>query len=85
VARSGFQAVEVNGKIVTVGGENATTMVGEVDELDPATDRWSRLSDLPIPRHGLGLVADGSLVFAIEGGPHPGLTMSPVVERLRVP
>ncbi len=85
IARSGFQAVGVSGKIITVGGENASAMIGEVDRLDPITGRWSRLADLPTPRHGLGVVADGSLVFAIDGGPQPGLTTSRVVERLRVP
>jgi N-acetylneuraminic acid mutarotase len=85
IARSGFQAVTVSGRIVTVGGENGAAMVGEVDRLDPITGRWSRLADLPTPRHGLGVVADGSLVLAIQGGPQPGLTTSRVVERLRVP
>jgi hypothetical protein len=83
IARSSFQAVAAGGKIIVVGGESTITF-GEVDELDPATDRWSRLPNLPTPRHGLGLVADGPLVFAIDGGPQAGLTMSRVVERLRV-
>jgi hypothetical protein len=30
------------------------------------------------------LIADGPLVYAIEGGPQPGLTTSTIVERLRV-
>ena len=85
VARSGFQAVNVNGRVVTVGGEDGTAMVGEVDQLDPTTGHWSRLPSIPTPRHGLGLVADGPLVFAIEGGAHPGLTTSSVVERIRLP
>ncbi len=85
VARSGFQAVAVGQKIVVVGGEGPEGTIGEVDRLDPQTGRWSRLADLPTPRHGLGLVADGSLVFAIDGGPHPGLTTSSVVQRLRLP
>jgi Kelch motif len=84
VARSGFQAVSVGHSILAVGGENGASTVPEVDRLDLRTDRWSRLGDLPVPRHGLGLVADGPLVFAIDGGPQPGLTMSRVVERLRV-
>jgi hypothetical protein len=84
VARSGFQAVNVDGKIVVVGGEGPAGTIGEVDELDPATGHWTRLPDLPIPRHGLGLVAAGPLVYAIEGGPQPGLTTSSVVERLRL-
>lgn len=84
VARSGFQAVNVAGKIVVVGGEGPSGTIGEVDELDPATGRWTRLPDLPVARHGLGLVAVGPLVYAIEGGPEPGLTTSSVVERLRL-
>ncbi len=84
VARSGFQAVSVGHSILAVGGENGASTVPEVDRLDLSTDRWSRFGDLPVPRHGLGLVADGPLVFAIDGGPQPGLTMSRVVERLRV-
>jgi hypothetical protein len=84
VARSGFQAVNVEGKIVVVGGEGPAGTIAEVDELNPATGHWTRLPDLPTARHGLGLVADGPLVYAIEGGPQPGLTTSPVVERLRV-
>jgi Kelch motif protein/galactose oxidase-like protein len=83
IARSSFQAVAATGRIVTVGGEGATTFA-EVDALDPASGRWTRLADLPTPRHGLGLVADGPLVFAIDGGPQPGLTGSSVVSRLRV-
>ncbi|MGZ4250573.1 MAG: Kelch repeat-containing protein [Solirubrobacteraceae bacterium] len=84
VARSGFQAVDVGGKIVVVGGEGPAGTIGEVDELDPATGHWTRLPDLPTARHGLGLVAVGPLVYAIEGGPQPGLTTSSVVERLRL-
>jgi hypothetical protein len=30
------------------------------------------------------VVADGPLVFAIDGGPQAGLTMSRIVSRLRV-
>lgn len=85
IPRSSFQAVEVMGSIVVVGGEGPSGTIGRVDELDPRTGRWIRLADLATPRHGLGVVADGSLVYAIEGGPHAGLTTSRVVERLRVP
>jgi N-acetylneuraminic acid mutarotase len=84
VARSGFQAVSVGDSVYVVGGEDGASTVPEVDRLDVRTDRWKNVGDLPVPRHGLGLVADGPLVFAIDGGPQPGLTMSRVVERLRV-
>ena len=85
VARSGFQAVTVGGKIVVVGGEGPAGTIAQVDELDPATGRWSHLPDLPMARHGLGLVATGPLVLAIDGGPQPGLTTSRTVQVLRVP
>jgi hypothetical protein len=84
VARSGFQAVSVGNSVFAVGGEDGASMVPEVDRLDVRTGQWSHDGDLPVPRHGLGLVADGPLVFSIDGAPQPGLTMSRVVERLRV-
>jgi hypothetical protein len=84
VARSGFQAVAGDGGIVAVGGEDGTTMVGEVERLDLATGRWGQLASLSVTRHGLGLVVDGPRVYAIDGGPGPGLTTSAVVERLRL-
>jgi hypothetical protein len=56
-----------------------------VDCLVLGSGRWSALANLPVARHGLGLVADGALVFAIDGGPDPGLTTSALVARLRVP
>jgi hypothetical protein len=36
------------------------------------------------PRHGLGAVAFGHVVYALEGGPRPGLTYSRAAERLGV-
>jgi hypothetical protein len=59
-------------------------MVDEVDRLDLGTGHWSSLAGLPTARHGLGLVADGPLVFSIDGGTAPGLTTSRAVQRLRV-
>jgi hypothetical protein len=34
------------------------------------------LPDMRTPRHGLGVVAIGTRVYAIAGGPSPGLTVS---------
>jgi hypothetical protein len=36
------------------------------------------------PRHGLGVVSRGRRVFAIEGGPMPGLAFSSALEFLDV-
>ena len=52
---------------------------------DVARKRWSPLPSLPTPRHGLGVVAHGGRVWAIAGGPEPGLTVSGAVESLAVP
>ena len=51
----------------------------------PAARRWQRLADLPTPRHGLGVIAHRDRVYAVAGGPQPGLTTSGAVESLRVP
>jgi hypothetical protein len=84
-ARSGFQAVSVSDAIVVVGGEDGAQTVPEVDRLDLRSGHWAPLAALPVARHGLGVVADGPPVFAIDGGPQPGLTTSRLVTRLRVP
>jgi hypothetical protein len=46
--------------------------------------RWTRLPDLPTPRHGLGVVAAGGRIWALAGGPAPGLTVSGALESLRI-
>ena len=48
------------------------------------TRRWSRLADLPTPRHGLGVVAFRGRVYALAGGPEPGLHVSSANEYLAV-
>jgi N-acetylneuraminic acid mutarotase len=85
VTRSGFEAVSVDNSIIVAGGEDGSQTVPEVDQLNLRTGRWGALADLPVARHGLGVVADGPLVFTIDGGPAAGLTFSRVVARLRVP
>ena len=47
--------------------------------------QWRHLPDLPTPRHGLGVVATGRTVYAIAGGPQPGLTTSGAVEHITLP
>nr|MBA2383271.1 hypothetical protein [Actinomycetota bacterium] len=51
---------------------------------DVRTGRWRRLADLPTPRHGLGAVTRAGRVYAVAGGPQPGLTVSGAVESLAV-
>ena len=85
VPRSGFQAAVVRGRIVAAGGEQLAegdSTIGEVEILNPKTGRWRRLPSMLTPRHGLGVVSRGRRVFAIEGGPMPGLAFSSALEFL---
>ena len=87
-ARSGFQAAVVGGRIVAAGGEQLAegdSTIGEVEILNPKTGRWRRLPSMLTPRHGLGIITRARRVFAIEGGPMPGLAFStgPRVPRSR--
>lgn len=88
VARSGFGAVTLDSRIVAVGGEQlseGSETIAPVEILDPKKERWRRLAPMITPRHGLGVAASQGLVFALEGGPRPGLAFSSTLEVLRVP
>jgi hypothetical protein len=67
---------------VVFGGEEAQGTISEVEAYDPDRRRWSRLPDLRTPRHGLGGVALGQRVYAVEGGPTPGFDFSRAIEVL---
>jgi non-specific serine/threonine protein kinase len=84
-ARGGTGAALVNGRIVSIGGEQPQGTIRSVYAYELRTKRWRRLVDLPSPRHGLGVVATGGRVYAVAGGPEPGLTVSGAVESLAVP
>jgi hypothetical protein len=83
-ARGGTGAAAVAGVIVSAGSESPQGTSGAVFALDvrPGSG-WSRLADLPTPRHGLGMVAFAGRVYALAGGPQPGLTVTDANEALR--
>jgi N-acetylneuraminic acid mutarotase len=86
IARSGFAAVTSAGRIIAFGGEQfataPATTIGSVERFDPDGGRWTALPPMPTPRHGLGGAAYEGRVYALEGGPEPGLAFSSVVEVL---
>lgn len=87
-ARSGFAAVTVKAKVVAFGGEElgpGATTIEQVELYDPAGDTWTALPDMRTARHGLGGASKGRRVFALEGGPDPGLAFSRALEFLDVP
>jgi len=85
-ARSGAVAVALaGGDVVAFGGEElggGGDTIERVERFDAETGRWSYLPDMVIPRHGLGGATDGSRLYAIEGGPSPGLHYSSANEYL---
>ncbi len=86
--RSGFGAAAVRGWAVLAGGEQlaeGSTTIAPVEAFDPRSRRWRKLPGMITPRHGLGVVSRGLRVFAVEGGPRPGLSFSSTLEVLRVP
>jgi N-acetylneuraminic acid mutarotase len=84
-ARSGIAAVRVGQSIVVFGGEEAGGTIREVEMYDPSERRWTPLPDMRTPRHGLGGAVLHRRVFAVEGGPQPGLHFSRAIEALDVP
>jgi hypothetical protein len=87
VPRGGIAAAVAAQSIVVFGGEDlgpGGTTIEEVERL-PFADLdgpWQLIASMPTPRHGLGGVARGDRVYALEGGTEPGLTTSNLVERL---
>jgi hypothetical protein len=81
-ARGGTGAATFGPVIVSVGGEAPGGTIASVFAFDWIKRRWSKLPDLPTPRHGLGVVATRDGVYAIAGGPEPGLTVSGANELL---
>jgi N-acetylneuraminic acid mutarotase len=83
--RGGTGLGAVNRSLVSVGGEEPAGTIASVYRYAPATGRWQRLADLPTPRHGLGVVGFAGRVYALAGGPTPGLDVSGANESLAVP
>jgi len=79
-ARSGHAAVAIEGRILIVGGEEPGGTIGTVEAFEG--DRWTVVTRMPSPRHGLGAVALGATVYTLSGGKRPGFSMSGANEAL---
>lgn len=79
VARSEHPAVILDERIVVLGGlieaaPGRIAVTPTVEAYDPRADSWTRMSDLPQPRHhGMAAVVDDRL-FAIGGFSESGFT-----------
>ena len=100
-ARSRAAAVQYDGLVYVVGGEQSSGTSRELAIFDTSTNSWSRGPDLPTARQGLGVmvipwtkdldVTGKNLVFtparllAIAGAPAPGGSPSAVCEAMDLP
>jgi hypothetical protein len=87
-ARGGIASARLrDGRIVVFGGEDlgaGGATIRPVELFEPRTRRWLALPGMRTPRHGLGGVSLGNRVYALEGGPQPGLHFSSSLEFLDV-
>jgi N-acetylneuraminic acid mutarotase len=72
IPRSGTQAAVLDGKIFLFGGEKFGGVFNNTEMYDPATERWSELTPMPIGRHGTGAVTIGNMIYIPAGGPLNG-------------
>lgn len=75
-ARSGLGAAVLHGKIVVLGGEVSPTdpfgVFPHVEMYDPAADRWARLDDMPLPRHGIWTATIADRLYVPGGATRAG-------------
>jgi N-acetylneuraminic acid mutarotase len=82
--RGGTAAAGLGRWLVSAGGETPTVTIRTVSRYDIRKRGWSRLPNLPTPRHGLGVVAYGNRVYVLAGGTTPGLAVSSTNESLAI-
>ncbi|MGH2710598.1 MAG: kelch repeat-containing protein [Actinomycetota bacterium] len=84
--RGGVAAGSVDdGFIVVPGGEGSQSDDGtfpQVEAFDIEHERWLSLPPLPTPRHGLGVVGVGNVLYTLAGGPREGFAFSGAVEAI---
>ena len=76
VATGSMGAAIVNGRLVVVGGEGPSQVIKNVQSYDTAADRWSQLGAMRTPRHGLGVAAFGTTLYALDGARATGHSQS---------
>ena len=74
--RSGIGATSIDGLIYVLGGEQNQGTFNNNERYDPVSDTWSIGMSMPIARHGLDVASIEDKIFAVGGGPHPGLTVT---------
>jgi serine/threonine-protein kinase PknK len=66
-----FGAAYIDGRILAVGGEEPTRVIGDVDMFDIADGKWTTVASIPTPRHAEVVAAVGNTVYCIDGANRP--------------
>lgn len=69
--RGSYGATFIDGRIVAVGGEEPTQVVGVAEMYDIADGTWTALRPMPTPRHAEVVAAVGNTVYCIGGANRP--------------
>lgn len=75
-ARGGLACIAIEEHIYCFGGEgnpnSETRIFAEVEAFDTMKNEWSKLNDMPVPRHGWGVAAIGGSIYVPGGGVEAG-------------
>ncbi len=82
-SRGGIGAAASAGYPCVAGGEAPNGTIAAVECL--IGRRWKEVATLAVPRHGVAVVGDGSVLHVIGGGAQPGLFVSDVHEAFELP
>jgi serine/threonine protein kinase/N-acetylneuraminic acid mutarotase len=69
--RGSYGATFIDGRIVAVGGEEPTQVVGVAEMYDISEGKWSTLPPMPTPRHAEVVATVGNTVYCIGGANRP--------------
>ncbi|MFC4945475.1 DUF1668 domain-containing protein [Pseudonocardia sp. GCM10023141] len=69
--RGSIGAAVADGRIVVVGGEDATHVFDAVEAYDIVSNSWSTMPKMTTPRHGAAVAAVGKTIYAIDGAAKP--------------
>jgi serine/threonine protein kinase/N-acetylneuraminic acid mutarotase len=69
--RGSYGATFIDGRILAVGGEQPTQVVGVAEMYDIADGTWSTLRPMPTPRHAEVVATVGNTVYCIGGANRP--------------
>jgi non-specific serine/threonine protein kinase len=77
--RGGLGAAVADGRIVVVGGEDPTNVLGGVDAYDIQSGKWTSWPKMTTARHGAAVAAVGKTVYVLDGAVKPSHSASTAI------